>query len=348
MNINSNNINYNIENTPPSFSGKEAKVYVLKDKCLKFFFDATLTQESKQKKVLLLCDKHNELANEEGFQYVGVPEHPAYNKDKFIGYTMPFFNNCKTITESFYFLIKQRYRSEILNDSKALSIIKSLFKSLQLLHNHKIILGDINPENILINQTSNKCFIIDIDSADIGNYASLVGMKEYICPTVIQIGKNADDSWSYSVSSDIYSLAIICFELLVGTHPFSVALDPVTDIVNAKKDCISYLHFHQKKHLNYKETELQDKFIYEKVFHRLDELKRNFPEMYHYFINVFVHNKRDYFGNKKTTTVGVKKRKRIQKTFAIRGYTPLHKKSDPKELQIFLKQYNLNLKTIKQ
>lgn len=352
MNIIINESSYNISNIKHSFLGKEAKVYILEDQCLKYFTEETLLQISKQKKVLLLCDKYDELINKEGFQYVGIPKNPAYIKDKFIGYTMTFFKSCKTITEYKYHLLKNKYRIDDFNNHKAIDIVKQLFNHLKLLHDHKIILGDINPENIIINTQTNKSFIIDIDSAHVGNYGSFTGKDEYMCPIVVSIGVNSDKSWSYSTASDIYSLAVICLELIIGTHPYEVPVTPIIEISEAKKENVSYLNYYHTKKTNCKGYILKDKFVYEKVFSRLDYLKKEYSDLYYFFVDTFIHGKRVYLVDKKrvitTPLYTTKRRKRIKKIRPIRGYTPLHKKNDPIELGMFLNQFNINLKHIKQ
>lgn len=350
MNITVNNHTTNIQNIKPSFSGREADIYLLKENCLKIFFIETLQEKGKKEKVLLLCDKYQELRNEEGFKHIGLPKYPAYLNDVFVGFVMNFYKNCKTITEFRYRILQKEYRNIGFNDNAAHLIVVQLFKYIRLVHSHKIILGDINPENILINTSSFQSFIIDVDSAHVGDYPCFLTMPEYLCPTVEALGKNTDNSYSFSVSSDIYALTIICFELFIGVHPFTPPVEPIIGINQAKTEYISYISFHYSKSLQYKKYRLENKLLHSKVFERLNHLEKIHPNLYQHFVNVFIHKKRTYYGNqnfKKT----IHKRKRISKVEGIRpirGYTPAREKSDPLEFKLFLKQYNINLNNIKQ
>lgn len=345
MNILANNNTYNIENHSPSFSGREADIYLLNENCLKFFYKESLQKKGKEDKVLLLCDKYQELKDQEGFFNIGFPKYPAYYKENFIGFVMAFFKNSKTITEYRYHLLQNKYRNVNFNDHAAHLIIKQLFKSLKLVHNHKIILGDVNPENILIHNTSFQSFIIDVDSACIGDYPCFLTMPEYMCPIVKSIGKNTDDSFSFSASSDIYALTIICFELIIGVHPFTPPVEPVIDMDQAKREDISYLSFYHKKTNRYKSYYLENKMLYDKVFKRLDYIQKKYPNLYQHFLNLFIFKKRPYYDHQ-TSKKSVMRKRPIQRTKGIRpirGYTPSREKSDPLEFGLFLKQYNINL-----
>ncbi|WP_439131450.1 protein kinase domain-containing protein [Polaribacter sp.] len=350
MNITIGNLIYKLKDLTPSFSGREADIYLLNEGCLKYFTDEILSKKIKKEKVLLLCDKYQDLQGKEGFRNIGLPKYPAYSKDSFIGFKMEFFKNSKTITEYRYYILQKEYKNIGFNDKAAHIIVKQLFKSLQLVHTHKIILGDINPENILINNSSFESFIIDVDSAHVGNYPCFLTMPEYICPSVEAIGKNSDDSYSFSTSSDIYSLSIISFELFIGVHPFTPPVEPIIDMTQAKREGISFLSFHHKKSTKYKEYFLENKMLYTLVFERLDHVEKNYPDLYQYFLDVLFYKKRTYYGHQISKRPINKKRvqQKSHGILPIRGYTPSKEKADPSEFGLFLKQYNINLNSILQ
>lgn len=108
-----------------------------------------------------------------------------------------------------------------LNLAHKLQLIIDILRGLIHAHNHGIIHRDLKPENILLNIISNgwRAKITDfgvakIEQEDKKNYGlGDTGSPGYMAPEQFY-GK-------YSYSSDIYSMGIILYELLVGERPFS-------------------------------------------------------------------------------------------------------------------------------
>ena len=68
---------------------------------------------------------------------------------------------------------------------------------------------------------------------------------------VKKIGADQDGGLSFSTSSDIYALSIICFELLMGLHPCDVGVQPITDKNDKMEKNITYLSYHFLKKTNF-------------------------------------------------------------------------------------------------
>ena len=116
-----------------------------------------------------------------------------------------------------------------LTQEKRLSIAKILVLSIQIvdalavIHANNIIHKDINPSNILYNQSTKKLKIIDFGIATqlpkeqklIQNYNSLEGTLSYISPE--QTGRM---NRSLDYRSDYYSLGVTLYELLTQQLPF--------------------------------------------------------------------------------------------------------------------------------
>jgi serine/threonine protein kinase len=92
-----------------------------------------------------------------------------------------------------------------------INICKILIECVKEAHNKNIIIGDLNPFNILVKNNGNT-FFIDVDSYQTKNYK--------------HSGKQLDDIRDYlyngviNYESDYYALAIIIFNLLTNIHPF--------------------------------------------------------------------------------------------------------------------------------
>lgn len=100
--------------------------------------------------------------------------------------------------------------------SKRLEIGASVAKTLRNLHLHGLTYSDLSPNNILVNSSQNSVVLIDPDNiCSTGVHQPLIiGTPRYIAPELFN-GINQPNSLS-----DIYSYAVILFELLRYHHPF--------------------------------------------------------------------------------------------------------------------------------
>lgn len=123
---------------------------------------------------------------------------------------------------------------------KRIIVAKNLCVTINNIHKAGLVIGDLNPKNILVLETG-LVRIIDTDSFHITDnqgrtFRCEVCVPEYISPkisTVISKGETLKTTPlpTYTQESDEYSLAILIFQLLLhGVHPFSVALAKGNDL----------------------------------------------------------------------------------------------------------------------
>jgi serine/threonine protein kinase len=98
--------------------------------------------------------------------------------------------------------------------------ITQIVSGIKYMHNHQIIHRDLKIQNILLHQGIIKIcdfgFTKQVEENQLCH--SMCGTPLYMSPELLQ-GK------PYSFSSDIWSLGIICFQIIHGRHPFGKPSD---------------------------------------------------------------------------------------------------------------------------
>ncbi|XWK86570.1 MAG: serine/threonine-protein kinase [Phormidium sp.] len=99
-------------------------------------------------------------------------------------------------------------------------ILENLLPVLQFIHSHQVIHRDIKPENIIHRKSLDDLFIVDFSAAKLVTETSFVapeitiGSAEYAAPEQVR-GEAV-------FSSDLYSLGVVCLNLLTGIRPFNL------------------------------------------------------------------------------------------------------------------------------
>ncbi len=123
------------------------------------------------------------------------------------------------------------------NLKKRLQIAAFLFHSLEKIHIAGLIFTDLSPNNIMVHDSKNNLVFIDTDNMRMrsNTYISILGTEGYMAPEIyhqmdiktmekakaLHIDESVfSNTGKISVDSDIFSAAIIAFELLTLQHPF--------------------------------------------------------------------------------------------------------------------------------
>ncbi|MBE9224650.1 serine/threonine protein kinase [Phormidium sp. LEGE 05292] len=97
-------------------------------------------------------------------------------------------------------------------------ILENLLPVLQFIHSHQVIHRDIKPENIIQIKSLNDLFLVDFSAAKLVTETffvtpgTTIGSAEYAAPEQVR--------GSAVFSSDLYSLGVVCLNLLTGIRPF--------------------------------------------------------------------------------------------------------------------------------
>ena len=152
-----------------------------------------------------------------------------YDKGRFVGFVM---NKIQGVPLN-------QIHSEKYSDmplSKRITIAKNLCVAVHNLHQTGNVIGDMNPNNILVSPGTGLVRLIDCDSFHITDskrrtYRCEVAMPEYLAPSVsnrLAKGESLKTAHlpTFTIESDTFSLAVHIFQLLMnGAHPFAIAIN---------------------------------------------------------------------------------------------------------------------------
>lgn len=107
-----------------------------------------------------------------------------------------------------------------LAQDRAVKITLGVLRGLEYIHGHGVIHRDLKPENIMVDADDN-VKLIDFGIASLegakrltfSGFSQALGTPEYMAPEQVK-GKRGD------VRSDLYSLGVILYEMVVGRPPF--------------------------------------------------------------------------------------------------------------------------------
>ena len=193
-------------------TGGEGSVYLTDSNLICKIYKKEKVTRFREEKIKLLIQHTIKVQN------VCLPEYIVYNNSKeFVGYLMPQATGSEIKTSIFIPpLLKQKFPHW--NRWHLAKIALNIVQKIEKLHQHNIILGDINPSNILLNN-ENDIYFIDTDSFQIENYPCSVGMLPYT--RKIHHGKRYEN-YLRTKDDDIYAVATLVFQIMLpGKLPYS-------------------------------------------------------------------------------------------------------------------------------
>ena len=188
---------YEIENFP----GRVAKIYN----------DKHCTTRTREKIKLMVKDRLN---------YNGILfplEVLNTERGEFTGFVMEKAKG-KNLGE--LFIPKSEFEKEFHGWKKAdlVKLCISILKRIRYLHNHNVLLGDINPNNIMF-VSPDEVYFIDMDSCQYGGFPCRVGTEDYIAPELQ--GKDLGTVMR-TQGSENFAVATLLFMILMnGKQPYA-------------------------------------------------------------------------------------------------------------------------------
>lgn len=137
-------------------------------------------------------------------------------QNEFVGYLMPEAHGHELSRSAFLLpLLKKKFP-----DWKKVNTVKlclSILRVIKYLHSRNIIVGDINPNNILV-ESDQKVYFVDTDSYQIEDYPCPVGMMNFTPPEII--GQEFT-SFLRTFEHENYAIATLLFMIMLpGKAPY--------------------------------------------------------------------------------------------------------------------------------
>ncbi len=159
-------------------------------------------------------------------KFVAAPTSLNFNgAGNVVGYTMPHIKRAK----SFRDLSNNNFRvSHKINNKKVVSLYLNDAKTLEAIHNQKIVVGDRNDQNLLF--VGNNSYYIDFDSVQFDNFACPVATENYLDPALYSIDLSSKPV--FLPNHDWYSYAVMLFRNLLLVHPYGGTHPRVTELTH--------------------------------------------------------------------------------------------------------------------
>ena len=212
-------------------SGAEGCVYEVQDMpefAVKVFHDNRMAnpviRKKKEEKISFMVNQHVDIAGDNGGICLTWPFDTVYMNGDFKGYVMPRIhggNKLCSITEK----LRKNPENPVFTWKELAGIAQRLASTVNRIHSFGYVIGDMNPENILIDREG-VVTITDTDSFEIidlhknAYYPCMGGVPEML-PPELQNKNGADYVPCFDKESDDFALAVHIFMLLMnGNHPY--------------------------------------------------------------------------------------------------------------------------------
>lgn len=205
--------------------GGEGTVYKINDYYVAKIYHKEKNTKRRFEKLKLMLSKN--------IKYPGIcyPVALIYNsKQEFIGFIMPSANGVKLMPGVF---IKPQIIKNFPNWKKrdTVELCITILDKIKYLHDRNIIMGDINPANILV-VSSKDVYFVDTDSYQIQDYPCSVGTINYTAP---EIQNKNFGSFLRTVGNENFAVATLLFMIMLpGKPPYAQqgGDDQATNIIN--------------------------------------------------------------------------------------------------------------------
>lgn len=205
-------------------AGGEGIIYTTNTPYVAKIYKKENNTKRKYAKIKLMLSKKIEC---EGVCY---PVAALYNSNKeFVGYMMPKAKG-KELQKSIF--IKPLFLKNFPNWKKrdTVELCITILEKIKYLHNRNIVMGDINPANILV-VSPKEVYFVDTDSYQVENFPCPVGTNNYTAP---EIQRKHFSDFLRTIGNENFAVATLLFMIMLpGKPPYSQqgGEDPINNII---------------------------------------------------------------------------------------------------------------------
>jgi serine/threonine protein kinase len=206
-------------------SGGEGTIYETNTKYVAKIYKKELVTLRKIKKIKLIISQKFEC------QGICFPIDELTNKyGEFVGYLMPRASGVELQKSLF---IKPLFLKRFPNWKKidTVNLSLTILEKIKYLHDRNIIMGDINPANILV-VSPHEVYFVDTDSYQIEDYPCPVGTVNYTAP---EIQRKHFNDFLRTKGNENFAIATLLFMIMLpGKPPYAQqgGEDPISNILN--------------------------------------------------------------------------------------------------------------------
>ena len=205
-------------------AGGEGLIYTTNTPYVAKIYKKEINTQRKYEKIKLMLSRNIKC---EGICY---PVAALYNSEKeFVGYLMPKAKGKELQTSIF---IKPRFLKCFPNWIKrdTVELCITILKKIKYLHDRNIVMGDINPANILV-VSPKEVYFVDTDSYQVENFPCPVGTINYTAP---EIQRKHFSDFLRTMGNENFAVATLLFMIMLpGKPPYSQqgGEDPINNII---------------------------------------------------------------------------------------------------------------------
>lgn len=196
-------------------SGGEGSVYETNTPFVAKIYKEDKVTTLRKEKVMMMAKKELECKG------ISFPVCPLFNShNEFIGYLMKKAVGEELRTSIFCPIPRFREKHPDWKRENLVQLCIAILKKIDYLHSRNIIIGDINPGNILV-KSPTEVFFVDTDSYQIEDLPCPVGQCNYTAP---EIQGKEYSSFLRTMGNENFAIATLLFQILLpGKLPYSHA-----------------------------------------------------------------------------------------------------------------------------